>query len=131
MYLPPIWADPDKEEINSMLTNHVNESESTTTPTIILHIVDTPQATKKQQFLVWASISNYHWFKNTMIGVAQTVKEVKNRFSNHMFFQPQMDEYPDKSHQHVPTSPRMHLLVLLSSGLYEDSVTQTIGLLQS
>ena len=80
-----------------MLTNHAKESESTSTPTIIVHIVDMPQATKKQQFLVRASISNYHWFKNTMIGGTQTVKEVKNRFSNNMFFQPQMDEDPDKS----------------------------------
>ena len=103
-----------------MLTNHVKESESTSTPIIILHIVEMPQATKKQQFLVWASISNYHWFKNTMIGGTQTVKEVKNRFSNHMFFQPQMDEDSDESH------PRMHLLVLLSSDLYEYSIMQTI-----
>ena len=56
LYLPPIWADPDKEEMNPMLTNHVNESESTTTPTIISHIIEMPQATKKQYFLVWASI---------------------------------------------------------------------------
>ena len=39
-----------------MLTNHVNESESTSTPTIISHIIEMPHATKKQYFLVWALI---------------------------------------------------------------------------
>ena len=54
------------------------------------------------------------------------MKEVKNRFSNHMFFHPQIDEEPEKSRQHVPTSLRMRLLVLLSSNLYDYSIMQTI-----
>ena len=93
---------------------------------MILHVVHILQHTKKDQFLAWGSISNYHWFKNTMIGGTQPVKEVKNQFSNHMFFHPQIDEESEKSRQHVPTSPRMHLLVLLSSNLYDYSIMQTI-----
>ena len=42
-----------------------------------------------------------------------------------MFFHPEIDEEPEKSRQHVPTSPRMHLLVLLSSNLYDYSIMQT------
>ena len=67
-----------------------------------------PQHTKEEQFLVWGSISNYHWFKNTIIGGTQPVKEVKNRFSNHMFFHPEIDKESEKSRQHVPTSLRTH-----------------------
>ena len=43
-----------------------------------------------------------------------------------MFFHPQIDEEPEKSRQHVPTSQRMCLLVLLSSNLYDYSIMQTI-----
>ena len=127
MYLPQIWVDAQKEEMNSILTNHVKEENEATSPcTMISHVVQMPQHTKKEQFLVWGSISNYHWFKNKMIGGTQPVKEVKNRFSNHMFFHPQIDEEPEKSRQHVPTSPRMRLLFLLSSNLYDYSIMQTI-----
>ena len=93
---------------------------------MISHVVHMPQHTKKEQFLVWGSISNYHWFKNIIFGGTQPVKEVKNRFSNHMFFHPEIDEESEKSRQHVPTSLRMCLLVLLSSNLYDYSIMQTI-----
>ena len=127
MYPPQIWVDAQKEEMNSILTNHVKEENEATSPcTMISHVVQMPQHTKKEQFLVWDSISNYYWFKNKMIGGTQPVKEVKNRFSNHMFFHPQIDEEPEKSRQHVPTSPRMRLLFLLSSNLYDYSIMQTI-----
>ena len=119
--------DAQKDKLNSILTNHVEEEKKPTSPsTMISHVVNMPQCTKKEQFLVWGSISNYHWFKNTMIGRTKHVKEVKNRFSNHMFFHPEIDEGSEKSRQHVPTSPRMHLLVLLSSDLYDYSIMQTI-----
>ena len=59
-------------------------------------------------------------------GGTKHVKEVKNWFSNHMFFHPEIDEESEKSRQHVPTSLRMHLLVLLSSNLYDYSIMQTI-----
>ena len=119
--------DAQKDEMNSILTNHVKEeNEATSACTMILHVVHMLQHAKKDQFLVWGSISNYHWFKNTMIRGTQPVKEVKNRFSNHMLFHPQIDEESEKSRQHVPTSPRMHLLVLLSSNLYDYSIMQTI-----
>ena len=127
MYLPQIWVDAQKEEMNSILTNHVKEENEATSPcTMISHVVQMLQHTKKEQFLVWGSISNYHWFKNKMIGGTQPVKEVKNRFSNHMFFYPQIDEEPEKSRQHVPTSLRMCLLFLLLSNLYDYSIMQTI-----
>ena len=127
MYPPPIWADAQKKELSSILTNHVEEENEATSPsTMISHVVNMPQCTKKEQFLVWGSISSYHWFKNIMIGGTKHVKEVKNRFSNHMFFHPEIDEDSQKSRQHVPTSPRMHLLVLLSSDLYDYSIMQTI-----
>ena len=61
-----------------------------------------------------------------MIGGTQPVKDIKNQFSNHMFFHPQIDEESEKSRQHVPTSARMHLLVFLSSNLYDYSIMQTI-----
>ena len=69
LYLPPIWVDAQKDELNLILTNHVEEDKELTSPsTMISHVVNMPQCTKKEQFLVWGSISNYHWFKNTMIG---------------------------------------------------------------
>ena len=79
MYLPPIWVDAQKEELNSILTNHIEEENEATCPsTMISRVVNMPQWTKKEQFLVWGSISNYHWIKNTMIGGTKHVKEVKN-----------------------------------------------------
>ena len=113
--------------MNSILTNHVKEENEATSPcTMISHVVHMAQCTKKEQFLIWDLISNYHWFKNTMIGGTQPVKEVKNQFSNHMFFHPQIDKGSEKSRQHVPNSPRMHLLFLLSSDVYDYSITRTI-----
>ena len=102
------------------------KNEATSPCTMISHVVHMLQCTKKEQFLVWGLISNYHWFKNTMIVGTQPVKEVKNRFSNHIFFHPQINEDSEKSRQHIPTSPRMCLLVLLSSDLYDYSIMQTI-----
>ena len=97
LYLPQIWVDAQKEEMNSILTNHVKEENEATSPcTMISHVVHMLQHTKKEQFLVWGSISNYHWFKNTIIGGTQPVKEVKNWFSNHMFFHPEIDEESEK-----------------------------------
>ena len=112
--------------MNLILTNCVKEENEATSPcTMTLHVVHMAQRTKKEQFLVWGSIFNYHWFKNTMIGGTQPVKEVKNQFSNHMIFHTQIDEDSEKSWQHAPTSPRMHLLVLLSSDVYDYSIMQT------
>ena len=65
--------DAQKDELNSIFTNHVEEEKEATSPsTMISHVVNMLQCTKKEQFLVWGSISNYHWLKNTVIGGDKT-----------------------------------------------------------
>ena len=56
---PTNFGDTQKDKMNSILTNHVKEENEATRPcTMILHVVYMPQHTKKEQFLVWGSISN-------------------------------------------------------------------------
>ena len=63
MYCSPVWTDDQVKEIDDSFGNYLcDRTHEETEQTMLLHILGLPHTTKKQQFLLLSSISNYHWY---------------------------------------------------------------------
>ena len=89
--------------------------------TLIVHILEYPTTTGKDQFSFLSLISNYHTVNNITLSTNTQQKKTFNRFMNLMLYHPDKNE-ESTGHIPAPNSPRMRLMYMLTSEKYEDTV---------
>ena len=87
--------------------------------TIVSHIVDIHSSSEKQQFELLSTISNYHFHGYPRTNNPSSIKIPDYlTYAEHMFHDAnaKIDENGISIRQHIPASPRNHLLYYISTG---------------
>ena len=93
-----------KSEIDKCITQYVHKTHCTqNVDTIITHITSMDSVSKKNQFQIFNSISNYHWIDYIRFKKSKGHKDNSTRYSSHLLW------FPDDQDRrnHLPTSPRL------------------------
>ena len=89
-----------------------------TQPTTLSHIQNLPHTTKKQQFILLSTISNYHWYGLPSLRSSLQVLTEHLAYSQHLLHDPSIEQNDDGFflRKYPPMSPRNRIMYLLSNG---------------
>ena len=82
-------------------------------PRLLSHITAMGYNSKKEQFILLSSISNYHWFEWPSLRSSKMTKHQCVSYAEHVLVDTQDDE-GKLSHKYIPLSPRNRLMYVLS-----------------
>ena len=115
------WTKDMKSEIDEVITQYVHKMHCTeNVDTIITHITLLKSVSKKDQFQMFNTISNYHWIDYIQFKNSKGHKDNSIMYSSHLLWFP--DEQDRRNH--LPTSPRLRLLQFF---LFEEEYKNSIG----
>lgn len=119
-YCSKQWGE-DLVKIDEELSEYVATAVSSPVDigTYLSHVQTYPCETRKHQFLLLSSVSNYHWYKWT-----SGTKRKKGAVAHHMHLlsDPEANEEPGKYiRKYVPTSPRNRIMYYLLNMENEDT----------
>ena len=113
-----------KKELESLFETHIEEGTPDESPErqylqLFSHISSLPLGSRKQQFMLLSSISNFHHFRYPSL-TEQTciIKPTHVNYIEHLLYDPDAKENVngDMIHKYIPTSPRDRLMYLLVVG---------------
>ena len=119
LYCSEHWIT-DIQELDDALHNHMkHQPEISRIDTIVSHIMDIRSSSEKQQFELLSTISNYHFHGYPRTNNPSSIKIPDYlTYAEHMFHEAnsKIDENGISIQQHIPASPRNHLLYYISTG---------------
>ena len=73
--------------------------------------------------MLLSTISNYHWIENVALRSAKKTQKERTRYVNHTLFYPYVETTGSK---HLPTSPRIRLMLMTMKEGYEASICDLV-----
>ena len=128
LYCSPLWGN-DVQAIDEAFGAYIHQKiEINEEPSCIHHITTLPHTSKKQQFILLSTISNYHWYNLPSLKASTCSSKSKSThtsilYSQHILHDPtcEMNEEGLFIRQYIPVSPRnrvMYLTANCQDGLY-------------
>ena len=114
-----MWSDAEIQEIDSSFGQYLcDRSRDKPEASTLLHILDVPHTTKKQQFILLSSISNYHWYGLPSLKSSFKVLTDHLAYSQHVLHDPGTECNDDGFYlrKYPPMSPRNRIMYLLTNG---------------
>ena len=114
-----MWSDAEIQEIDSSFGKYLyNRSSDKPEESTLLHILDVPHTTMKQQFILLSTISNYHWYGLPSLKSSFKVLTDHLAYSQHVLHDPGTECNDDGFYlcKYPPMSPSNRIMYLLTNG---------------
>lgn len=118
------WGVAERQELDEEFTKFFPEAATeVTSDTLVSHITSLATDTKRQQFTLLSTISNYHWIDNIASRSGKKMQKERTRYVNHTVFYPYV---LSTNLKHLPTSPRNRLILMTMKEGYENSLCDLV-----
>ena len=119
LYCSNLWGN-DVPTIDEAFGTYIHQKVDVNEETSCLaHITSLPHTSKKQQFMLLSTISNYHWYNLPSLKSSSTSTQHKSThtgilYSQHILHDPtcEINEEGFFIQQYIPVSPRNRLMYL-------------------